>query len=502
MMPTLKVTSEQSGKRLDVILARAYPNYSRAFLQKWIREGRVTQDGHELIPNHRVRVGETFEVSDFSKPSPLPLSLKGEGLHREKMLAFSLQGEGGRRPDEGTPAPTILFEDASILVLNKPANLVVHPAPSHKGLTLIDWLTDYLGPKVTGLFRDTSRLGVVHRLDKDTTGVLLVAKTVSAQNLISRQFQDRQVRKTYAAFIEGIPEVDSGIISAPVGRSHKAPSRMAISNSGRPSETTFEVVKTFKEVSQVSLHPKTGRTHQIRVHCAAIGFPIVGDRTYGSSTRWQKDFGINRPLLHAERLELHHPVTHKKIHFEAPWPKDMKAALTLFRKSMKMVFVLTALSVMTSVNWAADDTPATAKPKPTHSTSSSGSSGQLSSSVKTLKKEVASLHDQFKALIEEVSAVQDRVTTLQSSFDNLGADRRLHDLEKALSDVNGKTSSASNVAEESKSQMLDISRKLKSQQDSLDQLRDQIDHLQQELIQLKAHQEEAPAPPTPPGAAK
>ena len=289
MMPTLKISSDQSGKRLDVILARAYPDYSRAFLQKWIREGRVTSAGHALIPNYRVSVGETIDVVGFSSRRYRP-RLPTRKTHRG-ILDCNL-GEDDIRCWLRRKDIVVLFEDASLLVLNKPAGLVVHPAPSHKGFTLVDWLLDYLGPKVTGLFGDSSRLGVVHRLDKDTTGVLLVAKTVLAQNLISRQFQDRRIQKTYAAFIEGIPDVDSGIISAPVGRSHKTPSRMAVSSSGRPSETTFEVVKSFKEVSQVSLHPKTGRTHQIRVHCAAIGHPIVGDRTYGASPRWLRDFGI------------------------------------------------------------------------------------------------------------------------------------------------------------------------------------------------------------------
>jgi uncharacterized protein YoxC len=268
---------------------------------------------------------------------------------------------------------------------------------------------------------------------------------------------------------------------------------MAVSTSGRPSETSFEVVSVFKEVSQVSLHPKTGRTHQIRVHCAAIGHPIVGDRTYGSHSRWMRDYGIARPLLHAERLNLQHPVTRKKISFQAPWPEDMKAALALFRKSVKMAILAVLVSGAAAFVHAADDQPATKpKLKPAHQ---SASASQLSSSVKTLKSQMASIHEQFKALIEEVSALQDRVTTLQTTIDELGGARRLHDLEKALSDLNGKTTSVSNVAEESKSQVLDLGRKLKNQQDALDQLRDQVDRLQQELIQAKAHEEAAPVPP-------
>jgi 23S rRNA pseudouridine1911/1915/1917 synthase len=484
MMPALKVSSDQEGKRLDVVLARVYPDYSRAFLQKWIKEGRVTSAGHGLIPNHRVRVGETIEVTDFGKignpsPPPSPL-LKGRGRS-------AAQGEGFIRP-------VVLFEDEVILVLNKPAGLVVHPAPSHKGPTLVDWLAEYLGAKVTGLFKDASRLGVVHRLDKDTTGVLLVAKTVSAQNLIGKQFQDRRIQKTYAAFVEGIPAAASGIISAPVGRSHNAPNRMAVSSSGRPSETTFEVVKTFKEVSQVSLHPKTGRTHQIRVHCAAIGHPIVGDSAYGSSPRWARDYGIGRPLLHAERLEIQHPVTRKKTAFEAPWPDDMKKAQALFRRSLKLVLITVCLAGAVMPARADDNKPAP-KSKSSHA-SPSPTGGQIYTSVKTLKSEMTSLHSQFKALIEEVSALQDRVTSIQSGLDQLEASRRLHDLEKALSDLNGKAAGVSSVAEEAKSQALDLSRKLKAQQEALDVLREQVDRLQRELNETKARAEE-PAPQAP-----
>jgi len=489
-MPTLKISTEQNGKRLDVLLARMYPDYSRSFLQKWIKDGRVTRSGKELISNYRVRVGETIDVADPSSGLRTPSPKAGEGIPSPFL------GEGAPRAGEGLPSPVVLFEDSAILVLNKPAGLVVHPAPSHKGSTLVDWLEDYLGPKVTGLFADSSRLGVVHRLDKDTTGVLLVAKTVTAQNMISKQFQDRHVKKSYVAFIEGVPESPNGVITAPVGRSQNVPSRMAVSSMGRPSETSFEVAESLKEVSLVHLYPKTGRTHQLRVHCAAIGHPIVGDSTYGSHARWAKDFGIHRPLLHAERLELQHPTSGKKVHFEAPWPQDMKKALQLFRRSFKSLLLMVCLSA--GVKPLRADTPDAKTATPVkHRTSASS---DLASSTKSIKREMTSLKEQFKALIEEVSALQDRVTSIQSSLDELSASRRLRDLEKAISDLNGKAVNTSNVTEDTKSQVLDLTRKVKAQQDLLDQLRDQVDRLQRQLIQKQAHEE--PTPPVPDQAAK
>jgi len=484
MMPELKISSLQDGKRLDVVLARTYPEFSRAFLQKWIKEGRVTRAGKEVSPSYHVQAGEIIKVAQFEPVGGF--------------RAFSsVAGEGKARSEEGHPSPSVLFEDASILVLNKPAGLVVHPAPSHKGWTLVDWLAGYLGPKVTGLFKESSRLGVVHRLDKDTTGVLLVAKTVQAQNHLGKQFQDRKVKKTYAAFVEGLIKTKMGVISAPVGRSHQVPSRMAVSSTGRPSETTFEVVKVFKEVSQLNLHPKTGRTHQIRVHCAAIGHPIVGDVTYGSADRWAKVFAISRPLLHAERLELEHPTTHKKISFEAPWPADMKQALSLFRRSMTMALVALMVSMVGRTCHADEDAQVTRATKTSQGIQKAVAAAKAATQeAHELKKEMESIQAQFKSLIEEVSALQDRATSIQSSLDEVDAGRRLRDLEKAISDLNGKSVANSTAGDETKTQLMDLTHKLKAQQDALDQLRDQVDRLNRALIETKAHEDAAPeAPP-------
>jgi 23S rRNA pseudouridine1911/1915/1917 synthase len=383
--------------------------------------------------------------------------------------------------------PQVVYEDAALLVLNKPAGLVVHPAPSHKGLTLIDWVRDYLGALAAADFEEFDRLGLVHRLDKETSGVIVVTKSARIKTEIGRQFHDRLVQKQYVAFIQGVPPRKMGIISAPIGRSLKVRSRMAVTGTGRPSETRFEVEENLKEVSLVNLFPKTGRTHQLRVHCAAIGHPIVGDRTYGASEKWLKVYGIARPLLHAFKLEITHPETAKAMSFEAPWPEDMKKAHTLFRRVAKAAMLLIVMGTFaeatTKSKSASSSSSGSAQATKTTTPSSSGSAA--------VKKEMSSLREQFKILIGEVSALQDRVSSIQANLDELSAGRRLRDLEKAISDMNGKTASTAAVSEETKTQVLDATRKLKAQQDMLDQMRDQIDRLQQALIQSKTRDEAA-----------
>ena len=268
-----------------------------------------------------------------------------------------------------------------------------------------------------------------------------------------------------------------------------------MSSQGRPSETSFEVVESLKEVSQLNLHPKTGRTHQIRVHCSAIGHPIVGDRTYGSHIKWSDDYGIHRPLLHAENIEFLHPTTHKKVRFQAPWPQDMLKAQKAFRRAFKAVVAIAFLVGGARTSARAEDSTAPAAAPAKHKTTAaapSSSSSSSASATRAIKREMASMKEQFKSLIEEVSALQDRVTGIQSSLDALGASGRLRDLEKALSDLNAKSVNTSNVTEETKSQMLDLSRKVKDQQDVLDQLRDQVDRLQRQIIQAKAHEDVPP----------
>jgi 23S rRNA pseudouridine1911/1915/1917 synthase len=442
MVPSLKIENHDKGERLDAILARTYPQYSRAFFQKFMKKGGVTLSGNVREPSYRVRVGEIFQVANFE--------------------AFAL--EPAPRPGPGASSdvePQIIFEDKALLIIDKPAGLVVHPAPGHRVGTLTDWLKRHLGPSVSKVFTDPERLGLVHRLDKDTSGVLVIAKSVLSQTAISRQFQDRTVQKTYTAFVEGVPSAKEGVINAPIGRSRKVATRMSVSTLGKDSETRFQVIESLKEVSQVSVQPKTGRTHQIRVHMAAIGHPIVGDRTYGAKSVWTQTHHIGRPLLHAERLELNHPTTGKRVEFTAPWPADFYQAQRLFRQIFKSVLVIAGAGLMWVVPVRAQDSPVPAK-KP----------GPLATDVKKLKRDAA--------------AMQESIANLSEALDKLDADGRLRDIERAVSDLNSKAVASGAGAEETKTQLMEINRKLKSQEDVLNQLRDQIDRLNRQVIRQQS----------------
>jgi 23S rRNA pseudouridine1911/1915/1917 synthase len=476
MVPLLRIGNHDNGERLDAVLARTYPQYSRAFFQKFMKKGGVTLAGAVREPSYRVRAGEAFQVADFEAFA----------------MPVTMPPPGGLAADV---TPDILFEDAQVLVIDKPAGLVVHPAPGHRVGTLMDWLKHHLGTSVVRVFTDPERLGLVHRLDKDTSGVLLIAKSIPAQTAIARQFHDRTVRKTYTAFIEGEPSAKTGVIDAPVGRSRKVPTRMAVSPLGRASETAFQVIESFKEVSQVSLQPKTGRTHQIRVHLAAIGHPIVGDRTYGSKSVWNQTYNIKRPLLHAERLEIAHPASGKRVTFEAPWPADFVSAQKTFRRAFVMLTVglifawLTGTASAAEVTTTRKATAASSESASTHKTPSHTLSriSEISSDVHKLQKSVGGMEKQ-------IAAIEDSVAELRATLEKANAADRIRDLERASADLNAKAVSSSSSAEETKAQLLDINRKLKNQQEFLDQLRDQLDRIKSQVIKQQAVGTPEPVP--------
>lgn len=216
-------------------------------------------------------------------------------------------------------AARVVHLDDDFAVLDKPAGLVVHPAPSHSGPTLVDQLRDLLagGP-------DPERPGIVHRLDRDTSGLMVVARSDRAYTELQRQLRERRIERRYLALVAGRPGSRTGTVEAPIGRSPRRRTEMAIGGiAPRPARTWFEVVETFADSSLLELRLDTGRTHQIRVHMTAIGHPVLGDDTYGGARR----FGLARQFLHAHRLVLDHPLVGERLEWRSDLPVDLEAAL-------------------------------------------------------------------------------------------------------------------------------------------------------------------------------
>ncbi|MBI3077237.1 MAG: RluA family pseudouridine synthase [Deltaproteobacteria bacterium] len=295
----LVVPAEAAGERLDRYLAAQGLPLSRSQLQGLIAEGQVLIGGRRAKPGHRLRAGDRVSAL---LPEPRPLALEPE------------------------PLPlTILYEDADLVVLDKPAGLVVHPAPGHPTHTLVHALLAHC--------RDLSgiggvlRPGIVHRLDRDTSGVLVVAKHDRAHSGLAAQFKAHTARRRYQAIVHSVPDQDAGRLATTVGRHPTQRKRMAAGVSGgREAATRWRVLRRFTEHSLLELQPETGRTHQLRVHLSHLGHPVVGDPVYGRR-RGRLPAPIARQALHACLLGFTHPVTGAWMEFTAPLPADMEGLL-------------------------------------------------------------------------------------------------------------------------------------------------------------------------------
>ena len=301
---TIYVLSQDSGKRLDVVLASGILSCSRSFLANLIRNGNISVNGKISKPGCKVMAGDKIDVL---MPDPKPVTLTSE----QKDL-------------------DILYEDNQLLVVNKPAGLVVHPAPGHYDGTLVNRLLFYC-PEIISV-GNKLRPGIVHRLDKDTSGIILVAKKESAYFSLSLQFKKRIIQKKYLAIVYGEIKEQSGVISLPVGR-HPVDRKKMSTNSRnlRNAETHWQVKERLKGATLIDIDLKTGRTHQIRVHCSAIAHPVIGDKVYGGRKMQKKILNdlphISRQMLHALRIGFIHPVTEKGMLFESPVPEDMLSVI-------------------------------------------------------------------------------------------------------------------------------------------------------------------------------
>ncbi|MGH8757942.1 MAG: 23S rRNA pseudouridine(1911/1915/1917) synthase RluD [Burkholderiales bacterium] len=298
----LAVPAQCAGMRLDQALVRLLPEYSRNRLQAWIRSGQVTVNGAPTSAKAKVWGGETIVVA----PQPAP----GDASHRPE--AIPLQ---------------VVFEDDQILVIDKPAGLVVHPGSGNWSGTLLNALLCH-APQLSGV----PRAGIVHRLDKDTSGLLVVAKTFPAQVDLMRQLQARSVTREYTAVVHGVVARD-GVVEAPIGRHPVSRTRMAVVARGKTATTHYDVLERGSSWSLLRCRLETGRTHQIRVHLHSIGHPLIGDPVYRLSNRSTKlpaevqDFP--RQALHAARLALVHPQTGETLTWQAPTPPDIAQLLSV-----------------------------------------------------------------------------------------------------------------------------------------------------------------------------
>ncbi len=302
----LTADASAAGLRLDRYLAAA-TGLPRSQIQRLIEAGRVLVEGRRQKASATVLPGQRITLSI---PPPQPSQLRPEPIPLD-----------------------ILYEDNDLLVLNKPAGLVVHPAPGHPGGTLVHAILHHC-PDLPGIGEE-QRPGIVHRLDKETSGVMVVAKTDSAMASLAGQFKGRRVKKTYLALVHGDVKRAEGRIVAEIGRHERDRKRMAVrTRKGRAAMTTYRVMKRLDGFTLLKLHPETGRTHQIRVHLSSIGHPVVGDKVYGG--RREGKFGVSgfgfrvkaeRQVLHAWKLGLYHPRTDEWMEFEAPLPADFTRCL-------------------------------------------------------------------------------------------------------------------------------------------------------------------------------
>jgi 23S rRNA pseudouridine1911/1915/1917 synthase len=297
----IELRADREGERLDQFVARALPELSRARVQRLIDEGLVTVEGRAPKASRRLSAGERVVVTI---PPPEPLILEPEALPLR-----------------------ILYEDADLLVVDKPAGMPVHPGPGHLKGTLVNAVLAHC-PDLSGI-GGALRPGIVHRLDRDTSGLIIVAKNDRAHQALQRQLKERAVEKRYLALVRGDLRPDEGVIDAPIARDPRFRKRMAVVPGGRDAVTRWRVLGRFAgpgsgepRYTLVEAKPVTGRTHQIRVHFASLGHPLVGDALYG-----RRSALVARQFLHAAGLSFTHPSTGERLTFESPLPDDLREAL-------------------------------------------------------------------------------------------------------------------------------------------------------------------------------
>ncbi len=298
-----EANQQDAGARLDTFLTGRFPDYTRSRLKNLIDDGHAAVNGKAAKAGQKLMVGDVVELdvpelaAVEARPEEIPLN--------------------------------IVYEDVSLLVINKPRGLVVHPAAGNERGTLVNALLNHC-TDLSGIAGEL-KPGIVHRLDKDTTGLLVVAKNDRAHLSLSKQIGEKSAKRIYLALVEGNITEDSGRVDAPLGRSQVDRKKIAVVEDGRQAATRYYVLERFGDLTLVECHLETGRTHQIRVHMKHIGHPVVGDPVYG--IRKQR-YRLDGQLLHAARLEFTHPETGERMKFEAPLPEDFQEVLGMLRRKV------------------------------------------------------------------------------------------------------------------------------------------------------------------------
>ena len=290
-MTTTKLTADRDGERADAFLARSIPELTRSAAQRLLEKGMVTCGGVALRKNHRMDPGQELEVT---LPDPEPLDVVPQNIPLD-----------------------VVYEDEDVIVVNKPVGLVVHPAPGHPDGTLVNALLYHCGDSLSGV-NGVLRPGIVHRIDRDTSGLIIAAKNDRAHLALAAQLQDHSLARTYEAVAVGGLKEDTGTVNAPIGRHPVDRKKMAVDwANGRPAVTHWSVLGRYPGYTHVECRLETGRTHQIRVHMASIGHPLLGDVVYGSKKPWP---GLAGQCLHARKLRFIHPSTGQPVEVACPLP--------------------------------------------------------------------------------------------------------------------------------------------------------------------------------------
>ena len=294
---TLQVNPENAGERLDAFLAEQLEDVTRSAAAKLCAGGSVTREGKPLAKNYRLTGGETIDVA---LPDPEPMDAVAQDIPLD-----------------------VVYEDADVIVVNKPKGLVVHPAPGHPDGTLVNALLHHCGDSLSGI-GGALRPGIVHRIDRDTSGLIIAAKNDYAHQHLSAQLQDHSLARTYECVVVGNLKADSGTVDAPIGRHPVDRKKMAVVANGRPAITHWEVIARYGGYTHVRCRLETGRTHQIRVHMAHIGHPILGDTVYGAKKPVP---GLQGQCLHAVGLRFIHPRTGEVVECSCPLPEEFREVL-------------------------------------------------------------------------------------------------------------------------------------------------------------------------------